>query len=356
VTASQAITPLRSDVAVSVIVCAYTDARRELLTMCIESILDQLSSEDELVLVIDHNDELYEKVSTQYRSTATVVPNRNERGLCGARNSGVEAATRTIVAFVDDDAQVQPGWLAGLREHYWDPTVAGVGGWAYPVWPGARPPWLPYEFDWVVGCSHRGLPQRVSPVRNFLGCNMSFRRNALKDIGGFSREIGRVGTSSIGRENDETEVCIRLRQSSPASRLLLDPSVAVRHWMSHDRTRLSYFVERCFSEGFSKHRLSTMVGSLDALSSERHYVSKVLPMGLARGLIGIASSPGKRVDHLARSLVLMIGLAATVTGYLCSLMRSQIPWLPMYSSLSRRRQFLAVSVLPLFQTDRKGGA
>jgi hypothetical protein len=49
-------------------------------------------------------------------------------------------------------------------------------------------------------------------------------------------------------------------------------------------------------------------------------------------------------------------LAATVAGYLCSLMRSQIPPLPMYSSLSRRRQFLAVSVLPLFQTDRKGGA
>jgi hypothetical protein len=95
-----------------------------------------------------------------------------------------------------------------------------------------------------------------------------------------------------------------------------------------------------------------MVGSSDALSSERHYVSKVLPVGLARGLIGIASSRGKRVDHLARSLVLMIGLAATGTGYFYALMRSQIPWLPKYSSLSRRGQSAFVSTLRLFKSGR----
>jgi len=353
VTAIQAIPPFASDfAAVSVVVCAYTDARRELLTMCIETILDQLSSEDELVLVIDHNDELYENVSRQYRSTARVVQNKNERGLCGARNSGIEAATQEIVAFIDDDAQIQPGWLTGLREHYRDPAVAGVGGSAHPVWPGARPAWLPHEFDWVIGCSYRGLPKHVSPVRNFLGCNMSFRRTALKDIGGFSKEIGRVGSISIGRENDETEVCIRLKQSSPASRLLLDPNVAVQHWMSHDRTRLSYFLERCFSEGLSKYRLSTMVGSSDGLSDERRYVSKVLPMGLAREVIGIASGRGKRVDHLARSLFLIIGLAATGTGYFNALMRSHIPWSPTYSSLSRRRQSAFANTLRLFKSER----
>jgi hypothetical protein len=96
-----------------------------------------------------------------------------------------------------------------------------------------------------------------------------------------------------------------------------------------------------------------MVGSSDALSTERHYVATILPMGLARGLIGIASGRGKRVDNLAKSLVLMMGLAVTVAGYLCSLMRSQIPRLPVYSPLSRRRQSSAVSILPLFQSDRE---
>lgn len=308
------------DVTASVVVCAYTDARIELLNMSIEAVLQQLGAEDELVVVIDYNDELLKRVSKQYGSQAKIVPNTNERGLCGARNSGVQASSGGIVAFVDDDAQVQPGWLADLRDHYRDPTVAGVGGYAYPVWPTERPSWFPFEFDWVVGCSHRGLPVDVAPVRNLLGCNMSFRRIALNEAGGFDSKIGQVGANLV--RCDETELCIRIKQKLPASRLLLDPRIRVRHWVSHDRTRPSYFLRRCFYEGLSKHRLSTMVGSADALSTERKYVSAVLPMALARGLMGTVSCPGKRLAHLAQSIALIVGLAVTTVGYLYSLIHS----------------------------------
>jgi glycosyltransferase involved in cell wall biosynthesis len=65
----------------SVVVCAYTDARKELLTMCIGAIFQQLGSEDELIVVIDHNDALLEEVSMQYEPLATVVPNTNKQGL-----------------------------------------------------------------------------------------------------------------------------------------------------------------------------------------------------------------------------------------------------------------------------------
>jgi len=306
----------------SVVVCAYTDARKELLTMCIGAIFQQLSSEDELIVVIDHNDALLEEVSMQYESLATVVPNTNKQGLCGARNSGVEAASRSVVAFVDDDAQVESGWLDGLRRHYRDPAVVGVGGSAYPVWPGARPSWFPREFDWVVGCSHRGLPVDVSPVRNLLGCNMSFRRSALTQVGGFSTKIGQVGATLV--RCDETELCIRLKQSSNVSRLLLDPRIVVRHWVSNDRATVMYFLKRCFFEGLSKHRLSTMVGSSDALSAERSYVATILPIALARGLTGTMSARGERLEHLAQITALVIGLTATAGGYIYSLLHSPI--------------------------------
>ena len=310
-----------SDVAISTVVCAYTDARKELLDGSIEAVLAQLRQGDQLVVVIDNNDELLERVSARYGSRATVVPNRNERGICGARNAGIEASTGNVVAFVDDDARIQPDWLERLRNDYRDPGVTGVGGNAQPVWPVARPPWFPVEFDWVVGCSHRGLPEDPATVRNLLGCNMSFRKNALDSVGGFNSQIGQVGSGLM--RCDETELCIRLGQKSDASRLLLDPAIKVRHWVSEDRTSFRYFLRRCFWEGYSKHQLSTLVGSSDALSTERSYVYTVLPTAFARGLIGAITSPGSRLANLGRSAAVLVGLATTTYGYGYSMVESR---------------------------------
>jgi glycosyltransferase involved in cell wall biosynthesis len=303
-------------------VCAYTDARRELLDNSIEAVLAQLGPGDQLVVVIDYNDELFDRVSAQYGSRATVVPNRNERGICGARNAGIEAATGDVVGFVDDDAQIQPGWLERLRADYRNSAVTGVGGNAQPVWPTERPPWFPVEFDWVVGCSHRGLPVETTPVRNLLGCNMSFRRDALNGVGGFNSEIGQVGTNLM--RCDETELCIRINQNSPGALLLLDPEIKVRHWVTEDRTTFRYFLRRCFWEGFSKQQLSTMVGPSDALSTERKYTFTVLPVGFARGIIGSITSPGNRLAQLAQSGALAVGFAATAYGYLYSLVKTRL--------------------------------
>ncbi len=313
--------PAVPDVTVSAVVCAYTDARRELLDGSIEAILAQLQPGDQLVVVIDHNAKLLERVSAQYGSRSTVVPNGNGRGISGARNAGIAASTGDVVAFVDDDARIQPDWLKRLRDDYRDPAVTGVGGNAQPVWPAERPPWFPVEFDWVVGCSHRGLPEDPATVRNLLGCNMSFRKTALDGIGGFSSQIGQVGAGLM--RCDETELCIRLGQKSPASRLLLDPGIKVRHWVSEDRTSFRYFLRRCFWEGYSKHQLATLVGSSDALSTERSYVYTVLPMAFARGLIGGITSPGKRLAHLGQSAALVVGLAATTYGYVFSMVQSR---------------------------------
>jgi glycosyltransferase involved in cell wall biosynthesis len=309
------------NVTVSTVVCAYTDARRELLDGSIEAVLAQLRPGDQLVVVIDHNDELLKRVSAQYGSRATVVPNRNERGICGARNAGIDASTGSIVAFVDDDARIEPNWLERLRDDYRDPAVTGVGGNAQPMWPAERPPWFPVEFDLVVGCSHRGLPEDPATVRNLLGCNMSFRKSALDSVGGFNSQIGQVGSGLM--RCDETELCIRLGQKSAASRLLLDPEVKVQHWVSDDRTSFRYFLRRCFWEGYSKHKLSTLVGSSDALSTERSYVYTVLPVAFARGLIGGITSPGHRLAHLGQSAALVVGLAATTYGYAYSMVQSR---------------------------------
>ncbi len=312
-----------ADVTVSAVICAYTDARRELLDASIEAVLDQLRPGDQLVVVIDFNEELLARVSADYGARATVVPNSNLRGICGARNSGIEASVGDVVAFVDDDARIEAGWLERLRSDYRDPAVTGVGGNAQPVWPAERPDWFPPEFDWVVGCSHLGLPVEPAPVRNLLGCNMSFRRDALAKVGGFNSEIGQQGGTSLMR-CDETELCIRLGQDQPSATLLLDPELKVRHWVSDDRVTPRYFLRRCYWEGLSKQQLGTMVGRSDSLSTEWQYTLAVLPKAVGRELVASVRSPGRRLAHLSRAAAVVVGLAATTYGYVSSLVRSRL--------------------------------
>ncbi len=109
-------------------------------------------------------------------------------------------------------------------------------------------------------------------------------------------------------------MCIRLAQSAPASRILLDPTIMLHHTVSEDRVRLRYFVRRCFAEGASKQMVSAMVGADAALSTERRYVTRVLPAGVLRGIRGVLTGPQRR-EHLARATMILIGLAVTTLGY-----------------------------------------
>ncbi|MEZ5257999.1 MAG: hypothetical protein R2705_14200 [Ilumatobacteraceae bacterium] len=54
---------------------------------------------------------------------------------------------------------------------------------------------------------------------------MSVRREVFDEIGTF--RIGRVGTLSIGQENDETELCIQALQRFPGRRFVYAPDVRV---------------------------------------------------------------------------------------------------------------------------------
>jgi glycosyltransferase involved in cell wall biosynthesis len=294
---------------VSVVICAYTTARWDRLRQAVESVLAGGDEPVDLIVVIDHCDELLAAAVRAFGADrrVRVIPNAETRGLSGARNTGVRAAHGDVVAFLDDDAVAAPGWADDLSAHYRDQTVAGVGGYASPVWPDVRPRWMPAEFDWVVGCSYIGQPKRTAAVRNPIGCNMSLRRSVLDEVGGFRSEVGRVGAMPVGCE--ETELFIRVRAAEAANQVLFDPDIRVEHHVSQDRTTLRYFVRRCYHEGLSKAVVTEMAGAAAGLSSERTYVRRVLPMGVARELRSMTT------DGVARALAICLGLAATTAGF-----------------------------------------
>lgn len=302
----------------SVVVCAYSLERWRDLIEAVASLRRQSLQPEEIIVVIDHNDELLERAQARL-AAVTVVPNRHGRGLSGARNSGIEAASGEIVAFLDDDAIAASDWLERLGEGYAGSRVQGVGGAVIPRWAGGRRPrWFPAEFGWVVGCSYVGQPTRLSPVRNLIGANMSYRRQAIETVGGFREGIGRIGRTPLGCE--ETELSIRVLALSPAHRVLYEPAAKVEHRVPRSRQRARYFLARCYAEGLSKALVTRLVGAESGLSSERAYTFRVLPRG---ALAGIAAGLRGDLAGFGRAAAIAAGLGTTTLGYIAGRLRQR---------------------------------
>jgi len=304
---------------ISVIICAYTEDRWNDLVAAIGSVQRQTLPPDEIIVVIDHNPSLLERVQEQAPGVV-VVENTQAHGLSGARNSGIAVAQSRIVAFLDDDAMAVPDWLMSLGEAFTDPQVLGTGGPVTPLWLERVPAWLPEEFYWVVGCTYRGMPNTLQTIRNPIGANMSFRREVFEVVGGFRHEIGRVGIRPLGCE--ETELCIRARQEWPERSFLYQPHASVFHRVPGSRTSWRYFFSRCYSEGISKAFVSRYVGVKDSLASERIYTFRTLPQGVLHGVIDALFH--QDLSGFARAGAIISGLALTAVGYLAGGISSQI--------------------------------
>lgn len=152
-------------------------------------------------------------------------------GISAARNRGLEVATGEIVAFTDDDVEVDPGWLLAIATRFAEhPEEACVSGLALPreletsaqvaleeyyggFGPRTFEP-VSHRMRSPGGCSLLrpatvdALTER-GRVRSFslyaagsfgLGANMAFRSRTLRDFGGFDLALG-AGTDARGGED-----------------------------------------------------------------------------------------------------------------------------------------------------------
>src|SRR5579863_1841290 len=177
-----------SGLSVSVVICAYTEQRWNDTLSAVASVRRQSHPAEELIIVVDHNPLLYERLKSALPD-AIVLPNREQQGLSGGKNTGIAMATGQLVAFLDDDAIADDNWLKFMADSYEQPDVVGVGGLTLPKWDTQRPSWFPAEFDWVVGCTYIGMPTHRAPVRNIMGGNASFRREIFEKVGMFRPDI-----------------------------------------------------------------------------------------------------------------------------------------------------------------------
>jgi GT2 family glycosyltransferase len=291
---------------VSVVVRCFSEERWDDLAECLESLFVQTRAADEIVVIVDHNPAMLERVQQTWSGWVKAYPNTHPKGSAGGWNTSLEVATSDIIAFIDDDAVATPGWLEHLLRHYHDPKVIGVGGFLTPKWLKRQPRWYPEEFFWIVGGSYKGLPEKLSPIRNLWGGNMSFRRSLMIAAGGFLEmpELGNVGSTPVG--GDETELCIRMRQQNPGTVILFDPKARVYHKVPPHKASYRYFLYRCRFEGRSKAVIRKLVGE-DGLSSETNHVKKTLPLGVLRALGRL---------NIAKAVAIIAGTFMAGVGFL----------------------------------------
>ncbi|MEU5900819.1 glycosyltransferase family 2 protein [Streptomyces venezuelae] len=310
---------------ISVVVCVYTEDRWEDILAAVSSVGAQSLTARETLLVVDHNPTLLERLTKEYEAydgsgDVRVLANAGPRGLSAGRNTGIAAARGDVIAFLDDDAVAERDWLRYFAEGFDDPRVLAVGGRTLPAWEsGGRPDWFPEEFDWVVGCTYKGLPRGRVRVRNVLGGNASFRRAAFDAAGGFATGIGRDGDKRpLGCE--ETEFCIRLARAVPDAVLLIDDRAVIHHRVPAARERFGYFRTRTYAEGLSKALVARSVGASKGLESERRYTTRVLPSGVARGLRDAALG---RPGGAGRAGAIVAGVLTATAGYVVGSVRAR---------------------------------
>jgi glycosyltransferase involved in cell wall biosynthesis len=274
-------------VRISVVLCTHTPERFEHLVDAARSVQAGTYEDVELVLVSDGSPAVSELMRDEFgaaiASGACLVEELEENsGLLAARNRGAAAASGDIVAFLDDDALADERWLERLIEPYESGDRLAVGGRVTPAWvaPDGAPAFLPEEFYWLVGVTHRGFGpgggiEGVSSegeVRNTNGSNLSFEAAVFSGLGGFDTAIvGRKGSNHL--QGGETELCARFA-AEHGEGVWYVPDARVAHKVFEYRTELAWLLNRAFWQGYSKRVMSRL--TRDAQTEEQSFLGDLL--------------------------------------------------------------------------------
>jgi glycosyltransferase involved in cell wall biosynthesis len=225
----------------SVIICSLNGATG--VERCIRALSAQtISSQLEIIVSDDGSTDNTSEVAKTHG--AIVIRNATNRGVSAARNSGVQAASAPILAFVDDDCEPEPQWAECVLDSYTDNIIAIGGALLAKGRVGAvlgyllrHNPLEPQEltlaksdklsYRLYLYLQRQWSPRRQDGVRDIFSvasANMSVRRQEFLDVGGFDERF-RFGS-------EDEDLCRRLRATFPAERLIFVPAARVSHYFN----------------------------------------------------------------------------------------------------------------------------
>jgi glucosyl-dolichyl phosphate glucuronosyltransferase len=335
---------LLSSPTVSVIICAYTEDRWSLLEDSVASVEAQTAPPVEIILCIDHNEELLRRCERHFVSERqaeavpiTVVANKYDGHLGAARNTAAEIARGDVLAFLDDDAAATVDWLEQLIAPFGDARVAAVGGAPLPRFEKQRPRWFPVEFDWVFGCAYKGLPSTRAKLAHLIGANMSVRRSALQEIGGFHSD-----------DHDDMDMCHRLAFAQ--FDVVYEPLAVVSHFVPASRTTWRYFWRRCYFVNLGKVEAFANMQDAAHLGAELAFVRRIMTRGIAAE---VHKALRGDMYGLVRAGAMVAGTALAGLGHLSG--ELELRWFRRWSRVSSLAFFSSMQQAQYTQEGPAGG-
>ncbi len=172
---------MKATPAIAVVVTTKNRERR--LAALLESLRRQeLEPEQYEVVVVDNAStdgtaELLERERRADGLRLRAIVNRVDRGTAASRNAGWRAAEAPLIAFTDDDCELDPGWLRALLEAGDRHPGAMLQGRTEPI-PRERPSLGPFS-----------RTKRVTSLGPYFEtCNIAYPRNLLERLGGFDAQ------------------------------------------------------------------------------------------------------------------------------------------------------------------------
>jgi GT2 family glycosyltransferase len=207
-------------------VVIVTWQRAEHVRRCLERLSQLDPLPDETVIVDASADDATLSVVRQFPDVDYVrFPGGAER-MTTSRNVGLLRVSGYVVAFLDDDAFVRPGWSNGVLDAFADRTVAAVAGRTCNGLPGedvngvdAIGRLLPTG---QLTANFAADPRAIIEVEHGIGANMSFRRDVLAHLGGFRDDF-----RGVGGLREDTDMFLRVR--ALGHRAVFTPFAVVDH-------------------------------------------------------------------------------------------------------------------------------
>ncbi len=256
---------------ITVIIPSYDINKYNFLKKSIDSVLNQNYPLFDII-VITEGDKLTKYVKSDYNGArnVSIVQICNESGgVSVARNEGIEQAEGDVIAYIDSDAVAEDKWLHNIGKAYVDnENIFAVGGKSEANWLHTRPWYLPDEFLWLVGVTHKGHPPDGTIVRSTFGCNMSYKLDIFNKINNFNTNLGK--NHGFNLQGEEPELGIRLHNEYNTG-MYYEGDAIVSHAVEEHQTKFLWLCKRAYLQGITKYIIKNKHKSTQ-LNVENNYL------------------------------------------------------------------------------------
>jgi len=218
--------------------------------------LDALNDKTNFSIFVADNS-LQKEISEDFRSALPAFTRPftyeilDRSGLSYARNYALKKCNAPYIAYIDDDAFVDQGWVDEIMIAFKQWNAGVVGGKVLPIWEEKKPDWLEGGdllgslaiLDWGDEC------RAITDYEWLIGASIAYETQVLQDIGGFDENLGRKGNILLCHE----EMDVNLKIASRRKSVMYCGKATSKHVIQKERITQNWFCENAFWDGISRY-------------------------------------------------------------------------------------------------------